>query len=143
MTGFEVERAWNIVSKYEPDLVSIGIGAKDNSISMEFYERNCKFAKELESLFGVAVGHFEFSLTDPYETGAALIAYIDSHNGNYNTVVAPLNNKLSTIGAGLAAIKNKNIQLCYAQPEAYNAETYSVPDENCYVVDIQINEWEQ
>jgi len=52
------------------------------------------------------------------------------------TVDTNLNNKLSTLGIAFAAIRNTDIQVCYAPADTYNSEDYSEPGNKCYVVDI-------
>jgi hypothetical protein len=47
-----------------------------------------------------------------------------------------LNNKISTIGAGLAAIENESIQLTYAKPAIYNVEGYSKANDDIYIFDL-------
>jgi hypothetical protein len=42
------------------------------------------------------------------------------------TIVAPLGTKLQTLGAALAAMEDRRIQLSYAVPAVYNYESYSV-----------------
>lgn len=138
MMGFEIDRARNIVMKYEPDLISIGVGSQVGSINNELYEKNKRFADELQITLGVNVGRFEFSLTEPYATKKLIMEYLEKFGDEYNTVIAPLNNKLSTLGAGLFAIDNTGVQLCYAQPELYNIENYSTPENECYVTKIDL-----
>ena len=55
-----------------------------------------------------------------------------------NTVIAPLNTKISTIGADLAALENENIQLAYAKPNIYNVDGYSIPNEFIYLDKIVV-----
>lgn len=141
MIGFEIDRARKIIARYEPDKISVGIGAKDNSIRTEFFERNKKFATELENIFGEGVGRFEFSLTDPYDAEVSINSYLANFHDEFNTVISPLNNKISTIGAGLVAIGNKSVQLCYAQPEVYNTDNYSTADDICYITEIRMDKW--
>lgn len=49
--------------------------------------------------------------------------HVENHN-KYNTIIAPMNNKISTIAAGLASIENTDIQLCYASVKLYNKAGY-------------------
>lgn len=58
--------------------------------------------------------------------GVVLLADAEAH-ANMNLVVAPMNSKISTLGAALAARVNPDIQLCYAPAVTYNFENYSKP----------------
>ncbi len=41
---------------------------------------------------------------------------------DYNIVIAPMNKKISTIGAALLPLENTDIQLCYVPARYYNTE---------------------
>ena len=56
-----------------------------------------------------------------------------------NIVIAPMNNKISTVGASLAAISNENIQLAYAKASLYNTDGYSSPSDNVYFFKINFD----
>ena len=129
--GFEMDRTKKLIDEYEYDIISLGFG--DLPIQNNHMKINCERHKRLLSVYPEA-REFKFSLIDPYETRDQLIAYIEKDGfSSYNTVIAPLNNKVSTIGAGLAAISNENIQLAYAKASMYNTEGYSIPNEDIYL----------
>lgn len=129
MSGFEVGRAIEVFKWYEPASVSIARGTRCESISDDHFEQNKRtqeniayFIKNLHEA-NCECTEFEFSCTNPFETKKMILKnVVDFHN--YNIVVCPLNNKISTVGAVLAAIENDNIQLSYSQPAEYNVENY-------------------
>ncbi|WP_333602450.1 hypothetical protein [Atlantibacter hermannii] len=135
LTGFEVERAVATIEEYEPDIISIGIGDKENSISEEFYKKNNLFLKDLIDIYGARVNVFHYSLTDPYACKLAIQNYLDSVD-SANFIISPMNNKISTIGAGLVGIERKDIQLSYTKPLEYNVEDYSKPTDSVYVMSL-------
>ncbi|NJA06449.1 hypothetical protein HC024_12075 [Methylococcaceae bacterium WWC4] len=137
MTGFELERAKYIIDEYEPDIISIGVGNCSESINSEFNKRNNKFVKDLSNCYGEIVNNFNFSLIDPVKTSNELESYL-SQFSEYNTVIAPMNNKLSTIGAALYAIKHERVQICYLPAEEYNVANYSDPDDVFYSGEIKV-----
>ena len=97
---------------------------------------NCERHKKL-LLRHPEAKEFKFSLIDPMQTKDQILSYIESKNlSDNNIVIAPMNNKISTIGAGLAAITNQNIQLAYAKASIYNTEGYSSPSDNVYFFKI-------
>jgi hypothetical protein len=138
MTGFEFERAKFIIDEYEPDLISIGIGDRKESIKSEFYERNKRFVTELVTHYETRVKQFSFSLINPGKVAAELDMHIKQFS-EYNTVIAPLNNKVSTVGAALYCLKNKHVQICYLPAEEYNTEDYSKPDDTVYLEKFDFN----
>lgn len=131
MTGFELERAKYIIDEYEPDLISIGVGNCNESIKPEYYKRNEKFVNDLANYYGSNVERFCFSLIDPGRTAKELEDYISKFS-EYNTVIAPLNNKISTVGAALYGLKHEDAQICYLPAEEYNTANYSEPDDVVY-----------
>lgn len=132
MSGFEIERATEVIKWYEPVAISIGRGEKNQSISSSHFNSNkashdkiyC-FAQEFNSI-DIHYDEFEFSCIDPFKTKTQILEYTQKLK-DCNIVICPLNNKISTVGAVLAAIENDNIQLCYSQPAEYNIENYVEP----------------
>jgi len=138
MTGFELERAKHIIDEYEPEVISIGIGDRNESIKPEFYERNERFVEELINHYELGVNRFSFSLVDPYKTANELEKHINKFK-DYNTVLAPLNNKVSTVGAAFYALKHNEVQVCYLPAEEYNTKSYSSPGDAIYFEEINLN----
>lgn len=128
--GFESERTKRIIDEYEYKNVSLGFGDNytvEGHLKIN-YERHSKLIQEYPHS-----NKFKFSLLDPLEAKKNILDYLNQPNfKDMNTVIAPLNNKISTIGAGLAAIENPNIQLAYAKPILYNIAGYSEPNEDIY-----------
>jgi hypothetical protein len=134
--GFELSRTRQIVKEYEYDYISIGFADIEKSIQTNHqrinFNRHRKLIKEYSN-----VKEFKFSCVDPYDTKKRILDYINQIPfKNSNTVIAPLNNKISTIGAGLAAIENESIQLTYAKPAIYNVEGYSKANDDIYIFDL-------
>lgn len=132
MAGFETERASEVISRYEPAKLAIGYGSKAGSLAVKHHELNKMRAGSIvdEILFNNIVDYqpdsFEFSCTDPMETKYSILDYI-ANAGSYNIIICPLNNKISTVGAALAALELPSIQICYAQPQEYNMAGYAHP----------------
>lgn len=141
MAGFEIERAAEVIRRYEPARLTIGYGSKLQSVSEEHHNSNKKFAAEIKNLLIQQDGmnndiqHFEFSCVDPYATKNYLKSYL-SQAQNENIVICPLNTKLSTVGAALAALEMPNVQICYAQPAEYNISGYAKPGNSVTVISL-------
>jgi hypothetical protein len=134
LSGYEVERAAELIEAYEASVVSIGVGDKEYSIHDSLYEANVAYFSKL-CAFRENINVFNFSLTDPQQTKDQLEKQIEKFP-DCNVVIAPLNNKISTIGAALVAIKEPNTQLCYAQADYYNYESYSKPGDEFYLFEL-------
>jgi hypothetical protein len=74
---------------------------------------------------------FTFSCSDPEATRDALRKQVFLSPG-HNILIAPLNTKISTLGAALLALENDAIQLCYATAHHYNEARYSTPGDYCF-----------
>ena len=126
LIGFEWERAKRLIEAYDPVQLALGIGRQEDSIEDEHYKTNKEFFEKLMAHYPHAT-RFEFSCNDA-ETTARIIAE-QCQDETLTPVVAPLNTKISTVGAALAALNDDRIQLCYAQPAIYNCVSYSKPGE--------------
>jgi len=132
--GFELERAELLITDLQFDRISLGFGDKELSIRNEHQELNHKRYLKLIEKFPNAE-QFCFNLVD-IESAKKDIENQISKYPEDNIVIAPLNNKISTLGAGLVAINNPRIQLIYAKPIIYNIEGYSEADNNTYLFSI-------
>ncbi len=132
--GFESERTAKLIEDFEFDKVSIGIGPEYDSIKKKHYSINRKRHLELLEVYPFAE-QFEFSLTDPSSTKEQIVSQINKYEG-YNIVIAPLNNKLSTLGIAMAALENPRIQICYVRAHEYNYKGYCKPSDDCYLIKL-------
>lgn len=141
MAGFEIERATEVINRYEPSRLTIAYGSKDHSVSEKHHLTNIGFAQNildnfLENSAQMDDLHqLEFSCTDPFSTKSSLEIYINQFP-NENIVICPLNTKVSTVGAALAALEMPNIQICYAQPAEYNVAGYASPGKNITLINL-------
>ena len=137
LTGFEKERATQLVELFEPDILSIGNGcdptSADHQTMME--EMKEKFEEWSENLGSILSTPFDFSCSDISAT-MEKIEEIISRNSKENYILVPLNTKLSTVSAALIALKIPNIQVIYPVPETYNI-SYSVPSDSFTVIDLK------
>lgn len=141
LVGFESRRARCVIEQYEPALLSLGVGSKQNSVTPEHYETNRHFFERVshftDSVSTISPDHiqFEFSCVNPFETKNKILEQL-KNSPNHNVVVCPLNTKLSTIGVALAAFENDSIQICYPQAIEYNTEGYSEASKECRIFSL-------
>jgi hypothetical protein len=132
--GFEVERAAEVINRYEPAALSLGVGHSSESVSAQHHKTNQFFFEHLERFLSdqdrsyQTFEKFEFSCVDPLRAKSQLQQHLARYS-EYNSVICPLNTKLSTLGAALLCLEDASIQLCYAQPIEYNTEGYASPGE--------------
>ncbi len=134
--GFESERTKRLIEEFEYENISLGFADIDHSIQNNHQKINFERHQRLFVEYPKA-SKFTFSLTDPIEAKNQILQHLkNTRFKNLNTVIAPLNNKISTIGTGLAAIENENIQIAYAKPNIYNINGYSVPSDDVYFSEL-------
>lgn len=133
--GLETERSVSLITDYEPAFLSLGRSEDVSpfadkglqSANIRVHEEVLKFAENT-----VDLEEFPFPVNEPEESCRA-IQERARRRDDLSVIVAPMNSKLSALGAGLAARENPAIQICYVQPITYNYENYSEPSDMCYV----------
>ncbi|MBO0931890.1 hypothetical protein [Fibrella aquatilis] len=131
LLGFEEERARKLIDIFEPSKVSFGIGKKSTSVNETHYKVN-KFNFRNLTIRREEVNQFSFSCTDPDETHKNLKQYLSKYR-EFNTIIATLNTKLSTLGVFLYCLEFPETQICYAAANKYNIRGYSSADDFCYI----------
>lgn len=58
------------------------------------------------------------------------------YQDDYNIIIAPMSNKISTLGVAYAALKNPNIQICYASTNQYNIDEKHSETDYVYYFDL-------
>lgn len=137
LTGFELERATRLIELIEPDRLLLG-NAEDpiSSNNAELMRRfKNKFEVWKNNYNSINCSSFNFSCKDVEKT-ISVLTDITNSNKDDNFIIVPLNTKLSTIAAGIFAIQNKKIQVCYSIPETYNINNYSSPSTNITVLSL-------
>lgn len=134
LQGFEIDRVLEVIQLYEPKLISLGHGAIQKSISADHFERNVSYCSKVENILKNELqtsnfNQFEFSCINPLDTKNTVLNIYNKFSEDYNAVICPLNNKLSTLGVALAGLKNPDIQIAYAEPLIYNTENYVTPSD--------------
>jgi len=133
--GLEPERSKSLIANYEPEFLSLGRSDEASALAdkgllsanRRVHGEVLAFAKNT-----VDLEEFPFVANEPEES-RQVIQERACLRDDLSVIVAPMNTKLSALGAGLAARDNPAIQICYAQPVTYNYESYSEPSDICYV----------
>jgi len=134
LVGFEHERARAVIEAFEPSVLTLGVGMQSQSVSERHFQTNRRFFEdvqkfvEVRTTLGSAVNTFVFSCVDPDAARHSILAEV-SRFRDHNTVICPMNTKLSTLGAALAATTEPEVQLCYSRAIEYNEAGYSTPSD--------------
>jgi hypothetical protein len=137
LVGYEAKRALNLINSLEPHSLELGFGKSGSETAEKNAEANQHFLNLIEqmSISYCPVEHFEIYCNDPMRTKNAILEKIEPVK-DQNIIIAPMNNKITTMGAALAALARPEIQICYAQPIEYNYQNYSKPGNHCYLIDL-------
>lgn len=130
LVGFEWERSQVVIDNYEPSKLYIGKADLSDSISEELGAINDKHYTKLIQRNSLAEA-FEFSCIDIRKTKYIISDIAQKYQDDFNIIVAPMSNKISTLGVAYAALENPNIQICYASTNQYNI--YEKHSETDYV----------
>jgi hypothetical protein len=122
LNGFEEERTEQIIESFEPERIVLGKPNANDSINSLLNGIACsKFEHIKAKYINIVNQEFEFSCTDINFTISELTRVIEE-NSDYNIVISPLNNKVSTVAAAVVALRNEDIQICYASANQYNID---------------------
>ncbi len=131
LVGIELERTQSLIDKIEPNSLSLGVSYDHCSKSLDAVELNKQKHKVLCDKYFNSES-FEFSVLSPKLVRDKLAEIAIKHSKS-NIIIAAMNNKISTIGAGIFANENPEVQIAYATALQYNIEGYTIPGEDCYL----------
>ena len=139
IVGYEHERAAGIIDSIEPNSIALGYGRSGSATTEKDKDANEHYMHLVEQMATSfsAVNCFELPCNDPYKVRDIIQDQVNKA-GDLNILIAPMNNKLSTIGAAWVALNNESIQMCYANALRYNYSNYSRPGTDCYVFDLKL-----
>lgn len=135
LVGFEMERANILISNFEADKLYLGSVPPKESFSEELSKINKDNFRRLVSLVGVCKT-FEFSCRDLQQTQSVLKQIVEDNQDNYNIIISPMNNKISTLAVANVAFEYPDVQICYASTNQYNTEAYSLPTNEVVLFDF-------
>ena len=128
LVGFDHDRIIQIWDDLEPEHFSVGITTTTLGDRGEI-RKSTKLAAERIQERIPRSNVFEFDCGLP-EGAAKAVKEVAARYPKSNIIIAPLNNKISTVGVGIGALKERSYQLCYAPALIYNAEGYSRASSN-------------
>jgi len=138
LVGYEHERAAIMIEEMDPEYLILGKGKpSDDSLTNPSHKAPMlHFQNILENFLSrrIETSSFEFSCSILESTYKKLKEVIET-NKKFNHIIIPLNTKISTLAAGIVALENTNIQICYSEPEIYNFDGYSTSDENVTIIE--------
>lgn len=129
LAGLEDERVETIIENFEPTALLLGKPNKTSSNHPLLDQKADITNERLKNKYSSFLGDFEFSCSSINDTKNEIENICEKYGEEYNITVAPLNNKISTLGVAMACLENENIQICYASANQYNINTYSQPSD--------------
>ena len=141
MVGYECERAWQVVDAISPEELIITFNDADGSTDQTNKDANQRHADLLKNLaaYYQSPKRYVIPSNNPFKTAEKLEEVISALRSDVNIIIAPMNNKLATVGAGIVALKRPEIQICYAPAIFYNTSSYSVEGDSCYLFSLDKN----
>ena len=138
MVGYECERALQVIDSISPEELIITYNDANGSTDQTNSDANQYHADLLKELAAYYQKPKQFVIpsNNPFETAKKLEDVISQIQPDVNIIIAPMNNKLATVGAGIVALKRPKIQLCYAPAIYYNTSSYSVEGDICYLFSL-------
>lgn len=124
LVGFEKERAEFLINSFEADKLYLGCVPPQESHSEALSEINKANFIRLTDLVGEC-NTFEFSCRYLDRTFSVLKEIVESNKEEYNIIISPMNNKLSTLAVANVAFEYPEVQVCYASTNQYNTDAYS------------------
>ncbi len=124
LVGFEKERAEILINSFEADKLYLGCVPPKESHNEELSFINKANFERLVRIVGEC-NVFEFSCRYLQQTHDKLTNIIEKNKDDYNIIISPMNNKLSTLAVANVAFEYPDVQVCYASTNQYNTEAYS------------------
>lgn len=135
LVGFEKERAEFLINSFEADKLYLGCVPPKESHNEELSRINKANFDRLVSLVGEC-NVFEFSCRYLQQTHDSIKEIIEANKEDYNIIISPMNNKLSTLAVANIAFEYPDVQVCYASTNQYNTEAYSSPADKVILFDF-------
>lgn len=142
LSGYERDGEFGLVRYFQPNLFLAGYAEPPSEA--DFKQRNIDNIKEVVKTFandeGIKIDTFTFCGNDPEKCCNDIINYLKGNSytpNKYNILIAPMNNKLTTIGAYLAYERLAEvIQLVDISGEFRELKSISVGKESVYITTL-------
>lgn len=135
--GFEEERTETIIESFEPYSLILAKPSKTGSINDDLKSIVDYKYQNIKSKFNnILIEEIEFSCVEIESTIKLLKEVYYKYNEDYNIVISPLNNKVSTIAIAIASILNESFQVCYASANLYNINKKLIPSDYFLVYEL-------
>jgi hypothetical protein len=126
LNGFETERTKEIIDSFESNGILLGKPTEIDSINDDLNRISKEKFNHIVDKYGDSIlEKFEFSCQDIIKTKHTIETLVRKYRDEYNIVISPLNNKVSSLGVALLGIEDENVQVCYASANQYNIKDYS------------------
>ena len=134
LVGFEAERSQVLIDNFEAECLYIGKAPKEESANEELASIN-ELNFEMLLRNNPSAQRFDFSCKDIDFSIHAISEIVQAHSSDYNIIISPMCNKISTLAAAAVTYKYPEVQICYAATNLYNTIAYSTPTNNIYIIE--------
>ena len=134
LVGFEAERSQVLIDNFEAEYLYIGKAPKEESANEELASIN-ELNFEMLLRNNPSAQRFDFSCKDIDFSIHAISEIVQAHSRDYNIIISPMCNKISTLAAAAVTYKYPEVQICYAATNLYNTIAYSTPTNSIYTIE--------
>jgi len=130
LVGFDDQRLLQIAEILSPDSVVFAYGNTNLADRDWLIHQSHQAVDEL-------VSRFDDTRKESFvcEDGQSVFDLVDkaiSERPDYNQIIVPMNNKISTLFAGAYCLRNRDVQICYGGGLIYNHSHYSLESETFF-----------
>ncbi len=134
LVGFEADRSQVLIDSFEPKKLYLGKAPEGESTNEDLAHINdINFKMLLRN--NPHACDFEFSCKNINISIQAICNIVDKHKDDYNIIISPMCNKLSTLATVAISHKYPEVQICYASTNLYNTVAYSSPSDYIYIIE--------
>ena len=134
LVGFEADRSQVIIDSFEAEKLYLGRAPEGESTNENLAQINdINFKMLLRN--NPHASSFEFSCKNIDISIQAICNIVRENKDDYNIIISPMCNKLSTLATVAVSHKYPEVQICYASTNLYNTVAYSTPSDYIYIIE--------
>jgi len=137
LTGFEYDRAIELVDELEP--TSLILGRPSPGTSEIFRDASEEIINKIKRYRRIIGDIHNIPANNPFLCKESIEKIIMKNIENYDFYIAPLGTKLEAMGVYLAYEKNQNFRIIYPLPLVYNIGDYSEGKRDVYEILLSDN----
>ena len=137
LTGFEDERAINLIRDIEP--AAIFFGFSEPGTDPHFAQNSLKALEEIRARSSIHTETIKIAGNDPFKCRDTLEDLFQRLSPEYDFFVAPIGPKPGVVGLYLAYERNPSFRIIYPYTMLYNVHNYSTGCRDFYQLVLENN----